>query len=243
MRYSKLAILILFPALLFCQGKSITLFDNLGVDPNSMTTGFPNDHCYVLKSNPCYGFIFKENGEVWYRDYCPIDYLDVAEFGSYSIFEDTVLISSTNLSTADRIHRLAIKTLELKPILEDTFFINSYNEHGEEDGLVFSIYYQECTWWPWKKDKYIDLRRSHDWTSFPKEIYVKSIWVSGLENQPPNNGICFAINEKWNLPKHKIDISFFGNALKVVKADAEIHLLRWDRKAEAYVFFDKMLYR
>jgi hypothetical protein len=184
---NKIVVIIVFPTFVICQEKSMAIFDDLGViHHNKSMAEFPNTNImYIMKNNPCYGFIFKENGDIWYRDYCHHDYIDISKFGTYTINHDTININSTYINIAERIHRVSIKKIEQTPIENDTFYINTFNEKGEMEGLAFSIMYFELPSRPWKrkKEKWVDLRKPSNWADFPEEIYVKQIWVSGQKNK------------------------------------------------------------
>jgi len=240
----KILMISVLPMYLSSQVESIVLFNNLGVNyQNTSLTDLPGIyHTYTLKSLSCYGFIFDKSGEIWYRDFCPHDYIDFSKFGIYKIKGDTIDIVTTFLTTAERIHSIAIREIEQIDISRDTFFVNSLNSSKNEEGKVFSVCYVKLPRWPWNKEKWIDLRRPIDWSKLPKKIYVKQIWVSELKNQSPNNGICFRINEKWETRNKEINITFFGEPIKIIKKNQDIILLKWNRLDKRYIEYDKLIH-
>jgi hypothetical protein len=60
------------------------------------------------------------------------------------------------------------------------------------------------------------------------------------KKQEPMSGIRFLINEKWKIKNNRIDVTFFGKCLMIIKEKDEIILQKWDRIQKKYVQFDKL---
>lgn len=236
-------IIILFFTPLICLGQegSIKIYnDSLANNSSLLLPGL--HHTYTLENLKCYGFIFDTLGNIWYRDYCPNDYMDIANFGTYSLHKDTIRINSSNTTTAERIHRKSIKEISHTRIEKDTFIIKAFNISGDEEGKIFSIDYQNSKKPRWGKDKYLRLQKPIDWSKLPDEIFVKRIWVSDLKNQSQQSGIWFHVNEKWHIKNNNVSVTFFGESLKIVKENENIFLYKWDRIKLDYEKFDKLIY-
>lgn len=66
--------------------------------------------------------------------------------------------------------------------------------------------------------------------------------MSGFKNQSQNNGICFRINEKWETRNKEINITFFGEPIKITKKNQDIILLKWNRLEKRYIEYDILIH-